>query len=211
MTCSGFVSISIPGPSCSSPMSHKWRKAFCAIRPRTTLPRTVGPIRNQPEGWSISPACQTRAAIWTRLRAETRRVMLASCVFTVLSDRYSCAAISVSVAPAATRRATSSHADSVPRPRPRGAPAEIAPPGCGATVVELWHGSEVRMVPLSHGQWLAERLPAVIAHLEAEQWPPLHGDRQPGGQARRLDERKVTDASRDASTVVPRVSRGLER
>jgi pimeloyl-ACP methyl ester carboxylesterase len=35
---------------------------------------------------------------------------------------------------------------------------------------ELWHGTDDRMAPSSHGQWLAEHLPTVVAHLE-----PGHG------------------------------------
>jgi pimeloyl-ACP methyl ester carboxylesterase len=50
--------------------------------------------------------------------------------------------------------------------------ALTSPWGVGVTAikvrVELWHGSEDRMVPLSHGQWLAEHLPTVTPHLEAE-------------------------------------------
>jgi len=49
--------------------------------------------------------------------------------------------------------------------------AVTAPWGVDVTAirarVELWHGSEDRMVPLSHGQWLAEHIPAVTPHLEA--------------------------------------------
>jgi pimeloyl-ACP methyl ester carboxylesterase len=34
--------------------------------------------------------------------------------------------------------------------------------------VQLWHGGEDRFVPLSHGRWLAERIPGVDAHLSDE-------------------------------------------
>jgi pimeloyl-ACP methyl ester carboxylesterase len=34
--------------------------------------------------------------------------------------------------------------------------------------VQLWHGSEDRFVPISHGRWLAERIPGVDAHLSDE-------------------------------------------
>ena len=33
--------------------------------------------------------------------------------------------------------------------------------------VQLWHGAEDRFVPSQHGQWLAQRIPAVDAHLTA--------------------------------------------
>lgn len=36
--------------------------------------------------------------------------------------------------------------------------------------VQIWHGGEDRFVPVSHGQWLASRIPNVEAHLE-----PLEG------------------------------------
>jgi len=38
--------------------------------------------------------------------------------------------------------------------------AEIAVP------VMIWQGSEDLMVPFAHGQWLADRMPAAVAHLE---------------------------------------------
>ncbi|MGA8296281.1 MAG: alpha/beta fold hydrolase [Acidimicrobiales bacterium] len=40
-------------------------------------------------------------------------------------------------------------------------PAEIGIP------MQLWHGAEDRFVPFQHGQWLAERIPGVDAHLTA--------------------------------------------
>ncbi|MCP2266044.1 alpha/beta fold hydrolase [Promicromonospora thailandica] len=36
--------------------------------------------------------------------------------------------------------------------------------------VELWHGTADQMVPVAHGQWLGEHLPAAVVHVE-----PGHG------------------------------------
>ena len=38
--------------------------------------------------------------------------------------------------------------------------AEVAVP------TTLWHGTEDRLVPVTHGQWLAARIPGVVAHFE---------------------------------------------
>jgi pimeloyl-ACP methyl ester carboxylesterase len=34
--------------------------------------------------------------------------------------------------------------------------------------VQLLHGAQDRFVPIAHGEWLAERIPGVDAHLSAE-------------------------------------------
>jgi len=39
----------------------------------------------------------------------------------------------------------------------------------------LWHGSEDLMVPFVHGEWLAERIAGVVAHLEEGQGHPSLG------------------------------------
>ena len=39
-------------------------------------------------------------------------------------------------------------------------------PGAIAVPTYLWQGSEDLMVPFAHGQWLAEQIPGVTAHLE---------------------------------------------
>ena len=36
------------------------------------------------------------------------------------------------------------------------------------TPVQLWHGAQDRFVPLGHGEWLAERIPGVEAHLSEQ-------------------------------------------
>jgi pimeloyl-ACP methyl ester carboxylesterase len=36
------------------------------------------------------------------------------------------------------------------------------------TPVQLWHGEQDRFVPLAHGEWLAERIPGVEAHLSEQ-------------------------------------------
>jgi pimeloyl-ACP methyl ester carboxylesterase len=47
--------------------------------------------------------------------------------------------------------------------------AEIAPWGFAldsiAVPVQLWHGTQDRFVPFQHGQWLAQQIPGVEAHL----------------------------------------------
>jgi len=35
--------------------------------------------------------------------------------------------------------------------------------------VQVWHGDQDRFVPVSHGRWIAERIPNVEAHIEPEQ------------------------------------------
>jgi pimeloyl-ACP methyl ester carboxylesterase len=35
-----------------------------------------------------------------------------------------------------------------------------------AVPTTLWHGTEDRLVPVTHGRWLAARIPGVVAHFE---------------------------------------------